>query len=288
MKKITLLEKVRYLAQSTRPINLLMIFAGVLITIYVGLKGFSSLKLTLLTAFAAVSIAAGGNAINDYYDIDIDVINRPNRPLPSGKIKPKTIWVFSILLFILGISFSLLLPLLNLVIAVINSILLGLYASKLKRSGFFGNLLISYLVASVFIFSAAAIGKLLIGVFLAIVAFFTNAAREILKDMEDVKGDKLFGAKTFPMLEGRKKSVVVVNAFLIIGILLSPIPYLIGLLSLYYMLFAFLTDILFVYVICSITKSASIKNIKVNQKRVKIAAIIGLLAFLAGTVPFPI
>ena len=129
---------------------------------------------------------------------------------------------------------------------------------------------------------------MLIGVFLAIVAFFTNAAREILKDMEDVKGDEIFGAKTFPMIEGRKKAVIIVSAFLIIAILLSPLPYLIGLLSLYYMLFAFLTDLLFVYIIYSITKSASIKNIKVNQKRVKIAAIIGLLAFLAGTVPFPV
>ena len=287
-KKSSTSEKLTYLFQSTRPFNLVMIAAGILITLYVGLQAVAPFDIMIPAIVAAVLIAAGGNSINDYYDVDIDIVNRPDKPLPSGKIKPNELWTFSILLFVGGILTSLLLPFLCIVLAVVNSILLGLYASKIKRSGFFGNILISYLVASVFAFGGAAIHKLLIGIFLAIVAFFTNAAREILKDMEDIKGDEMFGAKTFPMLEGRKKSIVIIVSFLIVAILISPIPYLLGILSLYYMIFAIITDLIFVYAIYSITQSSALKVIKLNQKRIKIAAIIGLMAFLAGTIPFPL
>lgn len=287
-KKASLTEKLKYLFQSTRPGNLGMVAVGVIITIFIGLGEISGIDVIIPAIIAAVSIAAGGNAINDFYDVDIDKVNKPDKPLPSGKISANELWTFSIILFVLGIGVSFLLNYLCIAIAVINSILLGLYASELKRSGFFGNILISYLVSSVFIFGAAAIGEILIGIFLSVVAFFTNASRELLKDLEDIKGDKEFGAKTLPMLiGGKKKSIAVVDSFLVVAILISPLPFLIGLLSLYYMVFALITDFVFAFVIYSLTHKSTVKSIRANQKRIKAAAFIGLLAFLAGVVPFP-
>ncbi|MFO7872276.1 MAG: UbiA family prenyltransferase [Candidatus Undinarchaeales archaeon] len=287
MAEAGIFEKLIYLFKSTRPLNIVMVTAGILITILIGTESLGSLRITVPALIAAVAISSAGNSINDYYDIDIDKVNKPEKPLPSGKLKKNEMLYFSIILFALGIGVSFLLPYLCIFLAVINSVLLWLYASELKRSGFLGNIIISYLVASVFIFGAAAIGNLLIGVFLAVVAFFTNASRELLKDLEDIKGDKEFGAETFPMIIGsKKKTIVVIDSFLIVAVLISPLPYLIGLLSLYYMVFAVVADLVMGLVVYSVSHRSTLKTIKRNQKRVKIAALIGLLAFLAGIVPF--
>jgi geranylgeranylglycerol-phosphate geranylgeranyltransferase len=281
----TVLGQIKILIQITRPLNILMVAIGVLIAILVGIGKLAPIDITIPAVLAAACISAGGNSLNDYYDRFIDTINKPDRPLPSGKITSAGVWTFSLFLFVLGIGFSLLLPWLCIVIALVNSFLLVLYAIRLKKSGFFGNILISYLVASIFAFGAAAVNALVIGIFLSIVAFFTNAARELLKDMEDIKGDEMFGAKTLPMLEGRQKSKIVVSSFLVISILVSPLPYFLEILSLYYLILAIFADGIFATVIYSISKSAKNKNIKINSQRIKIGAIIGLIAFLAGTVP---
>jgi geranylgeranylglycerol-phosphate geranylgeranyltransferase len=233
-----------------------------------------------------VFINAAGNALNDYYDQDIDHVNKPDRPLPSGQISPRGVWSYAIILFGIGVTISLFLNWVCIIIAGVNSVLLGLYASRLKQSGFFGNILISYLVASVFAFGGAAVDKLVIGAILAICAFFTNAAREILKDLEDVRGDELFGAKTLPALIGQKKTMTVVVAFLVIAILVSPLPYLLGILSEYYLLAVLIADFIFVVLMYNLLKKPTIKTARENQFIIKLGSIIGLVAFLAGTVPW--
>ena len=145
--------------------------------------------------------------------------------------------------------------------------------------------MISYLVASVFIFAALAIGQLKIGFILAVAAFFTNAAREVLKDMEDIKGDKLFGARTLPSLIGLKKSVIIVSAFLIVSILVSPFPYTLGILDWPYLAVAAVADLIFAYIIYLLGKRVNQKAISLNQRLIKFGALIGLLAFLAGAFP---
>jgi len=284
--RINLIEKAKVLVELTRPMNVLMVALAVVIAVIVGVGSNISLKIVIPAILSAVSISAAGNALNDYYDQAIDDVNKPDRPLPSKKITPTGVWVYAILLFGIGIILSLLLPVICIIIAVVNSILLGLYAANLKRSGFFGNVLVSYLVASVFAFAGAAVNHLLIGIFLAIVAFFTNAAREILKDLEDVKGDEIAGAKTLPTEKGWKRSMAIVASFLIIAILVSPLPYLLEILSLYYLIVALIADIIFVWIIFQIMKKPTIKSARINQKRVKIAALIGLLAFVAGIIPW--
>ena len=283
-KKTGTIEEARVLFSLMRPFNLVMIVVAVLISIIVSLGNFGTPLITISAVLAAVLIAGAGNTLNDYYDVGIDTINRPDRPLPSGQISPQAVWAYAIILFGAGIVFSFFLPFICIAIAIVNSTLLALYAAELKKSGFFGNILISYLVASVFAFGGAAVGNLLIGVFLSIVAFFTNASREVIKDLEDVRGDKMFGAKTLPLLEGRKKSIFIAAAFLIMTILISPLPYLLGVLSIFYMIMAGAADVIFAIISLSMLRKPTVRNAKINQKKIKIGAFIGLLAFLAGIV----
>ena len=284
-KEVSFLEKIKTLVEISRPINVAMVVFGVLVTLFARPPGPMPLHILFPAVITAACVTAAGNAINDYYDVFIDKINRPNRPLPSGKISLRGMWAYAIALFAIGVVVSTLLPFWSFILALANSILLGIYASRLKQSGFFGDVAISYLVASVFIFSATAIGNLKIGFILAVAAFFTNTAREILKDMEDIKGDKMFGAKTLPMIIGKQKSIIFVSSFLIVSILVSPFPYTLGILAFPYLILAFLADGIFAYIIFLLKKDASLKIISKTQRLVKFGALFGLAAFLLGALP---
>ncbi len=286
--KISFIEKVKTLAHITRPVNVIMVVFGVFVTLLAGLKQIPPLGIFIPTMLAGACISSAGNAINDYYDIDIDRINRPNRPLPSGKITLVGIWTYAAVLFGIGILATLLLPVASFLcfsLALINSILLCIYAYRLKKSGFFGDLLISYLVASVFIFAAIPVHNFKIGFILAIAAFFTNSAREVLKDIEDIPGDKLFKAHTLPVIIGKKNSLIVVSSFLFVSILVSPFPYTLGILSFPYLLVALFVDGLFLYTIYMLSKKSDLKTISRNQRLIKFGALLGLVAFLAGAIP---
>src|SRR3989344_6883659 len=160
MASQSFIDKIKTLVDISRPLNVAMVVFAVVVTHFARPPGPLHLEILIATSIAAAFIAAAGNAINDYYDIQIDRINRPDRPLPSGKITQRGIWAYAIVLFAVGIIVSLLLAFSNFVLALVNSVLLGVYAYRLKRSGFFGDIVISYLVASVFIFAALAIHSL--------------------------------------------------------------------------------------------------------------------------------
>ncbi len=284
-RNASFLEKIKVLVEVSRPINITMVVFGVVVTLLAGLNKMPPFNILVPAVVAAAFIATAGNAINDYYDINIDIVNRPDRPLPSGKITKRGIWAYAIVLFGIGIAVSVLLNPFAFAIALANSILLAVYAARLKKSGFLGDLLISYLVASVFIFAAVSINELKIGFILAVAAFFTNSAREVLKDLEDIKGDKLFGARTLPMLIGRKKAIIIVSSFLAVSILVSPFPYTLGILNWPYLLVAFAADGIFAYLIYVLNRRTDQKAVTITQRLVKFGALIGLLAFLAGALP---
>jgi len=151
-------------------------------------------------------VSGAGNAINDFFDIKIDSINRPERPIPSGRAGAKEALYFSYLLFALGtiLAFSI-----NPVcgfIALFNSLLLIFYSKTLKSTPLFGNLSIGYLTGSTFLFGASVFGvqglEVLFVLFL--LAGLAITAREIVKDIEDMEGDRQEGADTLPLRIGAK------------------------------------------------------------------------------------
>ena len=283
----TIVEKLKTLLEITRPENCAMIVSAVLISLLAGLGHLPSLGLVIKVAVVAVAISAGGNALNDYYDAEIDAVNRPDRALPSGKITPIGLWTYALLLFFVGCVVAVLsLPTVPMVIALVNSALLVLYAYLLKKSGFAGNVIVSYLVASVFIFGSTVVGEWRIGIILGIVAFFINAAREVLKDLEDVLGDAQDGAETLPLVSGGRKAMIIVAAFLLIAIVVSPLPFFLGILTWPYLAIVVIADFLLIRVMYTVLANPTVGVAAHNQRIVKIAAVLGLVAFLAGAVPW--
>ena len=239
----------------------------------------------MLPVFLTVFLATGaGNAINDYFDANIDAINRPERPIPSGRISGVSAFSVSIALFAAGIMVSYFIgdwrvPLL---IAVFNSVLLYLYAKSLKRKIFVGNLSVAYLSGSTFLFGGSAYGMKGIEVtaVLFLLSMLATLAREIVKAIEDIEGDRKDGAVTLPVRIGERPSAYIASLVGILAVLLSPIPYLVGLFNMNYLIAVALSDVFFLYAVYLILLDTQFGK---SSKYFKIAMFFGLLAFIAGS-----
>jgi geranylgeranylglycerol-phosphate geranylgeranyltransferase len=237
----------------------------------------------LLPVFLTVFLVTGaGNAINDYFDAGIDAINRPDRPIPSGRITKESAYTFSIALFSAGVIISYFIGTIPFFIAAFNSLLLYFYAFSLKRKVFVGNLSVAYLTGSTFLFGGAAFGEK--GIRITLVLFFLSMlatlAREIVKAIEDIDGDRKEGASTLPIRIGEKPSAYAACTFGILAVILSPLPYLMNLFNASYLYVVGIADALFLYAVVLILK----KNPSASSKYFKIAMFFALLAFIAGSI----
>ncbi len=265
-----------------RPHNCLM--AG--FAVFVGVVVASGSPFAIATFFgllAAFIIAGAGFIINDYYDFDVDSVNRPHRPLPSGRISLTGAYRSALLLFGIGILLSVFVNVYALTIAVFNSLLLYLYAWRIKkRGGIEKNLTVSYLVASPFLFGGAVVGNVTPTLFLVLLAGLANTSREIVKDIEDFEGDRLF-AMTLPTRIGFDKSTKLARGFMLAAVVLSPLPYILGILGRYYLLFVFAANVSFFASFVSL-KKVNVQNAKRTQRFIKLGMFLALVAFLAGSV----
>jgi len=194
----------------SRPINLITglfsVFAGAAI---LGELGNISMFLTI--AIVVVLYNAAANAINDYFDYEIDMVNRPNRPLSKGIISRKEAKIFSIILFTIGSLVSFLLPPFGTFMAIIISMpLMIVYSWELKKLPLVGNVLIAFVLGLAFIFIGVGFGRPSPMILPALLAFGLTLIREVVKDMADIKGDRAGGANTLPDRIGLKKTGIIV------------------------------------------------------------------------------
>jgi len=208
-----------------RASNGLIAFFSVLGTSVFASRSVAFTPPVLLGALATVFIMGGGNALNDYFDEEIDRRNKPRRPLPSGLIERKKAWIFAIALFLTGAALSLFLNAGAMSIAFINIGLLIVYARYSKGMLLVSNILVAGMTASVFIFSGAILKRIEFNVIiLASSAFFVMMSREILKDIEDMEGDRQAGARTLPLRFGIARARAVSTALVCPAILLVYAP----------------------------------------------------------------
>lgn len=160
-----------------------------------------------LLVFSTVFIASAGYIINDYYDIKIDLINKPDKVVVGHRMPRRTAMMGHFFLNFIGISIGFALGFYVGLINFFSGFLLWLYSNQLKRLPFVGNFVVAILTGtSVWIVAVYFnIHDPLIYVF-ATFAFFTTLMREIVKDMEDLKGDRIFGCKTLPIIWGYRRT----------------------------------------------------------------------------------
>ena len=251
-----------------------------------------TISIPIILAMLAVFFeTAAGNVINDYFDYKIDLINKPERPLPSGRISLKTGRNYGYLQFLLGTICGFLISYLTnnwipFVIVLISDVILYLYAYKLKSTPLIGNLTVGFMTGFGFVFGGFTIntpGIISISIFLGFFAFVMTTAREIIKDIEDVEGDKAEGAKTLPILIGTKTPAILAVALIIIDSALCPILYFDHIFGIYYLAVIAIAVILFLYSAILILKSQDKETAHKASKYLKIGMLIAFVAFIFGS-----
>lgn len=175
----------------------------------------------IMTFIGGWALSAAAMILNDYFDIEIDKINQPQRPLPSGEIKPKTALIVGLSLVGVGILMGLGIDLYEfyvkdtvfgvaLITAIVNSILLLSYTNYLKKYSILGNLAVSAGVWFGFLYGDLIVDFSL-NVFpesLGFAAFLLNFGREVAKGIIDIEGDRQNGVTTVATAFGKKWTAV--------------------------------------------------------------------------------
>jgi geranylgeranylglycerol-phosphate geranylgeranyltransferase len=226
---------------------------------------------------------ASGNIINDIYDIGIDKINKPLRPLPSDKIKIKEAYALYFIFIVLSIFISALVNEKALAIVLISILILFFYSKYLKRVPIIGNITIAILTGLVFIFGGIAVENPAAAIIPAVFAFLINLIREIVKDMEDVEGDKRAGVITFPIKFGFQKSKIFISLVTICLILYTLYPFITQLYKIeYFIVVMVIVNPILVYCLKILFEDESVKNLKKISNLLKLSMIFGLFAIFLG------
>lgn len=241
-----------------------------------------------------VLVAAGGYVINDYFDAEVDAVNKAYRPIPSGAVSRREALTLSIVLGVAGVALAVISGPLTLTFAALNSVLVYLYSYKIKEWGFIGNIVVAFEGAASILYGALALSEYLTSTQLimnsfipALYAFLLLLAREVVKTIEDYKADELRNVKSLPRVLGIKAASVISVALLLVVVAISPIPYFIGY-GVPYILLALVTDAIICYSVVKLLKlpySHAPERIAANLRSyLKAAIFAGSLAFLIDLV----
>jgi len=222
-------------------------------------------------------------AINDFYDREIDAINEPNRPIPRGDVSPKEALMFALLLSIIGFvaAFETNLP--SLLVAVTALIISISYITEGKGTGLPGNFLVSATVVIPFIYGGLTVGQIETSTLLFVaIAFLSNTGREVTKGIVDVEGDRSHKIRTIAVTYGERTAATAAAVFSLLAVCLSPLPWLWGLVSDWFLPPVLLTDIGMLVSSILLLRNYSRKNAKRTKNLSLIWFTTGLLAFILG------
>ncbi len=217
-----------------RPLNVFMAMLTVWVAAFVSPQFHWNYRL-LLGVVAAGLMTAGANIVNDLFDIEIDRINKPKRPLPSGLVSKKQAQVYFAVSYLLSLLLAALGGWDMFGVTFFIGILLVVYSSHLKRTVLWGNVTVSLAAAVAFVYGAMTVGDWQAGLVPAIFAFFFHLGREIVKDMQDLEGDVQHQSITFPARFGIKPAIALVDGLFIFLIILTILPYILKLYSAVYL-----------------------------------------------------
>lgn len=249
------------------------IIMGMLIAVGTGILDYA-VEL-ILGCITVILFIIGGNSLNDYLDRDIDKIAHPERPIPSGKIKPETAKNISMAGFILACVAAVPLGLVPFLITIMAAAVMLAYEVKTKKLGLIGNLSIAWLTSALFFMGGAITNHIDVTIPMGAMAFLATLGREITKDVQDMDAD--FDRKTLPKRIGKQNANILSSISFIVAVLLSFEPYLTHRFGLEYLAVVFVADAIFIYSTVILHKDPH-----KGQKFAKYGMFVALIAFLLG------
>ncbi|MEJ2614349.1 MAG: UbiA family prenyltransferase [Ignavibacteriaceae bacterium] len=242
---------------------------------------FASVFITISGFISVFLISASILVLNDYFDVETDRINAPDRPIPSNMVSPPQAMLFSMLLLFTGLFLSYTIGITALIISIILSTIGYLYNRFFKKSGLPGNLMVSFSVGMTFIYGGATVGLAFnnIVLFFFIIAALIDLGEEIAADSMDMKGDILINSNSVAIKYGSSVALKISGFIFFFVILLSFIPFIAEWFSITYLIPIGIMDISIGY------SSFKLLNARKEEGRkfirwIYLGATIGLVVFL--------
>ncbi|MEW5798020.1 MAG: geranylgeranylglycerol-phosphate geranylgeranyltransferase [Bacteroidota bacterium] len=266
-----------------RPVNFFITAVSIYVSCLLAGGTQSQFLAMMFASLGGAFIGGGGMVINDIFDVEIDKINKPHRPLPSGAVEKFDAMMFYGGITGAGLIMSAYSTRTAFIIAFIAVPVIFLYSQRFKSKPLIGNLIVGGLTGLAFIYGGAAVGNIKQAIMPAVFAFLINVGREIIKDMEDVEGDAKHGALTYPVQYGMKKSVGIATWFLAAVIISTIIPFVNGMYGLNYFIAVNIgVNAVVGYVLYSLWKDQSNKNLNLLSNILKWDMLVGLAAIYIG------
>ena len=249
-------------------------------------KGVLNPLTALLTFFSMAFITSAGFSINDYFDKESDAIIKPKRPIPSGALSLSQVIVISLVLFVVGLSLSLLINPLSFTILLVDSLVLVAYSALVKRkSGFVANILVGILTGTAFMYGEATIAGTISLVSLSLYPIACGTiGGNILRDILSLEGDKKIGYPTLPKEVGIKNAARIGSVFFIATGFLAPLPFILGKFTAYYLPLILMWSVILVYSsIRLLTLTSTVENIRKYERLITMSMILLPLALILET-----
>lgn len=242
---------------------------------------FASVSQTIYGSLSIFLISASILVSNDYFDVETDKINAPDRPIPSNLVSASEALLLSIILLLTGIILSYLISIETLICAICLSIIGFLYNRRFKKHGLLGNLLVSFSVGMTFIYGGLSVGLPLnkMVLFFAVIAALIDLGEEIAADAMDVKGDLLIKSNSLAIKYGKPVALKISGYIFFTVLLLTTIPFILNWFSFAYLIPIGIMDISIAYSSFKLLKSKNEEGRK-YIRWIYLGATFGLIIFL--------
>ncbi len=279
---MTLLKKFSAYIKITRPLNTAITFCVVVVAILISQKYPTKISLILLASLTAALTAAAGNVINDLFDIETDKTAHPDRVLTKGTLTKTEAKSEYFLLNSIAAIIAVSLSTTPFVIVLLSISLLYIYSAYLKRIILVGNITVAALAGLAFIYGGVVTNNPKAAVIPAFFAFFINLIREIVKDIQDIDGDKKQNIITFPVRYGiqpAKKSAAIL-IIILIAFTFYPFIFQVYKIEFFVIVMIFVNPVFIICVKNLLQKKAA--DIALTCNLLKLNMIIGLIAIYLG------
>ncbi len=277
------MKKLTALFELTRPINNLIAFMAVYLGGVISVDFYFSQEI-ILASLSGMLISAGGNVINDYFDIEVDQLSKPHRPLPSGKVGASGALILYVLLTIVGLILSVLINRPTFIIASAAVVGLFFYSASLKLELFWGNFTVAFVSALAFLYGGASVGNARGALIPAVFAFLYHFGREVLKDLEDMEADRLRRSRSIPLACGKRAAQRTIVSTFVLLIIATILPFALEIYGWIYLLVVIAgVDLLLIYIAFSTLRDSSPVNLSRLSRLLKFGMVIGIVAVFLGS-----
>jgi len=276
-------KKLKAYVDLTRPVNVAITMLSIPAASILAGGNLKQWFEILVAALTGGFVAAAANSINDFFDVEIDRINKPGRPIPRGDASKKEAWIEWLSLSIVAVLLNLMLNDYALGIVVFAVVTLYWYSALFKRTVIAGNLVVGLMTGMAFVYGAVVVGNPGKAVVPALFAFLINVAREVIKDIEDVEGDRAEHAATLPVKYGTRPALWLATVSIVVLIATTIVAFWRGLYTVLYLYPVLVVDILLLIVTIWMWRDQKPATMSRLSNGLKLCMILGLGALFVGS-----